>query len=201
MAEELGEPFNLIPPEMYAHFSGGIAGYGSLCGCLSVAASAIGMVSDNETQGKLTRELFKWYKDEAHPCWTPEGEEEQPQATVNSVLCHVSVTKWLKHAAEESGERIEFSSPERGERCARVTAATCKKAIELLNAEADGVFESEHDLTGDVEDCMTCHNDEGNATVTHGSDSCLECHSDVDISDDHGGLDINEMKDKIDQIK
>ncbi len=188
MAKELGEPFTLIPTEMFAHFSAGIASWGSICGCLSVAASAIGMVTDQEYQSELTRQLFAWYKEAEHPTYLPPGEDEMPQAIVNSVLCHVSVTKWLNHAGEDS-----FSGDGRGERCARVTASTAKFAIEKLNELKDGEFETAYSPSAEVGICMDCHGDEGYGPVSHGSDSCLECH-DTDLGEEHYDLDIEELK-------
>ncbi len=197
MAQEIGQPFTLIPTEMYAHFAGGVALWGTICGSIAVAASAIGLVSDPETQRELTRELFGWYNREAHPAWTPTGKEEQPQIAVNSTLCHVSVTKWMNYAGEVFGKRLEFSGPERGERCARLTASVSKKTIQLLNDKLDEKLQSANIPTEDVGACMACHGDDGRAPTAHGSDSCIECHSGTDISDNHGGLDINELKEKI----
>lgn len=197
MAEELGEPFNLIPTEMFAHFSGGIAGWGSICGCLSVAASAIGMVVDQEQQSELTRQLFSWYRQAEHPTFLPPDGEEMPQTPVNSVLCHVSVTKWMNHAEVDA-----FRGPERGERCARVTASTARFAIEKLNELKDGNFDgAAYSTSAEVGVCMDCHGDEGYGPVSHGSDSCLECH-DTDLGEEHYDLNIEDLKQDVkDELK
>lgn len=126
MAEAVGYPYNQIPPEAFLGAAGGY-GQATLCGTLAVGATAIGMVCDKETAGKLQAELFKWYKKAEFPNYQPEG-LNLPKTVADSFLCSDSVGRFM----EESG--FEYGSKERKSRCAAVAAEVTKKVVELLNA-------------------------------------------------------------------
>jgi hypothetical protein len=123
---QVGYPFNQIPVEAFTSATGGY-GQATLCGSLGVAATCIGAVCDVDTSKKLFAELSKWYKKEPFPTYQPEG-LKLPQTVADSVLCEVSVGKFM----EKSG--FEYGSAERKSRCASVAGEVTKKMVELLNA-------------------------------------------------------------------
>lgn len=127
LAEEVGYPYNQVPTESFLGYGGGF-GHASLCGTVATGTNFIYSVCDKETASKLSKELYKWYKEASFPYYQPEGQDLK-QTVANSTLCGDSVAIWM----EETG--FEFGSDERKTRCAGVTADTAKKVIELLNAE------------------------------------------------------------------
>ena len=54
-----------------------------------------------------------------------------PQSESDSVLCHISVSKWCYI------NKIEAESKQRSERCGRLTADVAAKTAEILNAKID----------------------------------------------------------------
>ncbi len=127
MSDEVGYPFNQIPPEAFISYAGGF-GQATLCGTIAAGAACIGTVCDAKTTNKLVAELSKWYKKETFPNYQPEG-LDLTQTVADSVLCQESVGKFM----EETG--FEYGSHERKSRCAAVAAEVTKKVFELLNAE------------------------------------------------------------------
>lgn len=125
LADEVGYPFNQIPPEAFISFAGGF-GQATLCGSLGVAAACIGTVTDAETQKKLVGELFNWYKKQNFPEYQPEN-LNLTQTVADSLLCHDSVGKFMK------AQGVGYGDPERKARCAGVAAEVTSKMVELLN--------------------------------------------------------------------
>lgn len=126
LADEVGYPFNHIPPQAFVSFAGGF-GQATLCGTLAVGATCIGMVTDVDTQKKLVSELLTWYKGHNFPEYQPES-LNLTQTVADSYLCIDSVGKFM----EASG--AEYGSPERKARCAGVASEVAGKVVELLNA-------------------------------------------------------------------
>ncbi|MEW6220517.1 MAG: C-GCAxxG-C-C family (seleno)protein, partial [Thermodesulfobacteriota bacterium] len=138
---------------------GGTVGWGTLCGSLLGATVAVGFVAPYDVGKQIINELLQWYSDAELPNFMP----EQPKAEVaiktvsNSPLCHISVGKWTAAANKSLG------SPERKERCARLTADVAMKTVSLLNAWKDGTFTSSlklpsamYGITGQ-HNCKECH--------------------------------------------
>ncbi len=127
MADQVGYPFNQIPPQAWVNAGGGY-GQASLCGTLGVAAACIGMVCEVDQGKKVLYDLNEWYKTAEFPMYQPEG-LDLPHTVANSLLCDESVNIYM----EESG--YEYGSAERKSRCAGVAADVTRKMVELLNAE------------------------------------------------------------------
>lgn len=125
LGDEYGYPFNQVPPEAFTLASSGYQ-QGELCGCLGVAAVAIGMVTDQDTSKKIVRQLFDWYKDAEFPMYQPEGLNLKT-TVAESALCNDSVGKYM----EEEG--VAYGDHERKARCAGVTADVVGKTVEILN--------------------------------------------------------------------
>lgn len=126
MADEVGYPFNQIPPKAFLVYAGGFAGEASLCGSLGVAAAAIGTVTDKETQNELVRDIIQWYRKHPFPQYQP-ADLNLATTVANSDLCYDSVGNWMKETGYAMG------SDERKQRCAGVAAEIAKYTVELLN--------------------------------------------------------------------
>ena len=172
LAEEVGYPFNQLPMSAYTSFAGGIEGWGSLCGALVAPIQLIGMVAEKEQKSAMINELLNFYRTHPFPEYQT-GEFDLPKVAVNSTLCHVSVTKWMKESG--MGPR---GSAERKARCAGLVADLCKFTADMLNKHADGTFASALAPAADAGTCMSCH---GENVEPHafGKESCTECHTDL----------------------
>jgi len=174
LAEQRGEPYKSFPLDMMKYGAGGVAGWGSLCGGLNGAAAVIGLFATTQDQARLlTHELFRWYETTALPIYVPKKpqlEMEMPKSVSNSVLCHVSVSNWCK----VSGHRA--FSKEHNERCARLTADTAKKTVEILNSSLQDQFAGTHSLSAETKWCKSCHAKGGNLENSLGEMNCTACH-------------------------
>ena len=183
LKETVGEPFTNVPTEMMLYGGGGGAGWGVLCGTLNGAAAIINLCCDKTTANSLVNELWGWYCQAELP--TTEANEfatsgkytekkyndTLPQNIAGSPLCHVSVTEWCIIADKK------VSDTERKERCARIAGDVAAKAVEYLNAVADGTFASTYVSNSDVQACSACH---GSAVFNNVMTqmACKSCHGD-----------------------
>lgn len=127
LADEYGHPYNQIPTEAFTLASSGYQ-QGELCGCLGVAAVAIGMVTDQDTSKKLVGKLFNWYRKEEFPIYQPEGLNLKT-TIAESATCNDSVGRYME------AEGVEYGDHKRKARCAGVTADVIGKTVEILNEE------------------------------------------------------------------
>lgn len=125
LADDVGYPFNQIPPETFISAAGGY-GQTGLCGCIGVAAACIGSVCDADTSKELLKNLSAWYKTAEFPMYQPEN-LNLPTTIAESTVCADSVGSFMREA------RVEYGAPERKSRCAGVTADVTKKMVEMLN--------------------------------------------------------------------
>ena len=184
LADAAGHPFDKVPCGMMGYGSGGVAGFGSLCGTLNGCGAAINLVCDRKTTQAVLSELMSWYAVAALPTDTSNGyaanggyfEDDPytvrtvlPQSVAGDNLCHLSVTRWCKAANVGSG------TPEHRERCARLTGDVAAKAVELLNAVHAKTFERAHPDPAQATGCLKCH-DVGGQSRTLGKMDCLLCH-------------------------
>jgi len=103
-----------------------MAGQGETCGTLAVAAVAIGMVTDRETQREMVADLLQWYRKFDFPEYNP-SDMDLERTVADSASCKDSVLTFM----EEQG--CGFGDDERKERCAGVTADVVGYVIERLN--------------------------------------------------------------------
>jgi hypothetical protein len=110
------------------------------------------MFEDKERDG-LISELFNWYASSYLPVYAPESPKltaDIPRTCAQSLLSHVSATTWCQSAHKKPG------SPERKERCARLTTDVAGKAAQLLNEHLDGMrFVSTPPAAAGQ--CLECH--------------------------------------------
>lgn len=160
LQEEVGEPYASFPIESTRWGHGGAVGWGTLCGSLTGAGIATGLIAGQDGEAMLNNVIY-WYTQAELPIYTPEN----PKASIenvsksNSPLCHISVGKWMKK------EDVKFFSPERKERCARLSADVAVKTVELLNDWADGKYKPSHGSQAKTHDITTQNN-------------CGDCHAD-----------------------
>ncbi|GAB6060823.1 hypothetical protein JCM31598_39400 [Desulfonatronum parangueonense] len=118
---------------------------------------------------QLCDELMAWYQKFPFPEYQPAG-MNLPKIAIDSSLCHVSVTKWMKEAGVARG------SEERKHRCGGLTSDTVIKAVQMLNDLADkGTFAATTSPSPVVASCMSCHSAEVQP-FTHGKENCMSCH-------------------------
>jgi hypothetical protein len=171
LAEKVGGPYTAIPTQMMDWAGAGVAGFGSLCGTLSGACAAIGLICDAQHARAFVSDLMTWYAETALPTNLLAPTGDLPQSKAGSSLCHVSLTRWCRTSGFASG------SPERAERCARLAGDVSAKAVELLNHGALGL-----ERPGEKTVCHTCHYMGPNfqaGQFTHGAEDCLTCHVDL----------------------
>ncbi len=207
LREKIGYPYTLLPLptrdevekalEEHKHLQtimqygwGGAFSWGSLCGALNGASSAITIVSENYK--KIGPLLLRWYESTPLPTDISnkyasnheffvkkyKSDKVLPQNVSHSVLCHVSVGKWCEVSGYASG------SAERSERCARLTGDVVARAVELLNADLRGELEKFGTVTfsQSTAECRTCHYKGKNYEMgqfTRGMMQCESCHQDM----------------------
>ena len=174
VAARLGPPYTAFPFAMFTYGAGGVAGWGTLCGTLNGAAAAFALLSPQPAP--LIAALFLWYEKEAIPDFTPRGARfALTPAVAGSVLCHASVSHWCTAA----GKR--FASPERFERCGAVAASVARKAVRLLNAQAEGKLEVPP-LDQVTAGCLGCHGAQGEVGNANGVMECAPCHTPAELA-------------------
>jgi len=174
LAKRVGEPFISFPFEMMRYGDGGVGGWGSLCGVVNGAAALIGLFQNEISKTRrenLAAELCFWYERTALPQFQPakaEWADEAEPSIADSILCHVSVSRWCKATG------CEASGMEKKERCRRLSADGAKKIVEILNANLSGLLPNTM-LLPEVKTCADCHGPM-ELNDTHGKMDCRSCH-------------------------
>ena len=179
MGEKFGAPYNQFPFTMLEANKGGISDWGTICGALYGAAAAFALFWGRKERTPMVNELFRWYETASLPVFDP-GDKATgfkgalPAHVSGSVLCHISVSTWCY------ANKLEATSKQRSERCGRLTADVCRKAIEIMNAKIEqgknykGTFPIRKAVAG----CGECHMTKGNeANWSKGVMDCTPCHS------------------------
>ena len=187
LAERIGEPFRSFPVEMMRFGEGGIAGFGTVCGALNGAAALIGLFRPGKEQKDrepLVTELFTWYEQTALPRYAPPSPGEVGElrgVAVQSVLCHISVSRWC----EETG--YAAFDIERRERCRRLSCDVAAKIVDILNCcfhpestnhPGGNPYPQDNpaDLSVEVRQCISCHGRNELANSLAKMD-CRACHT------------------------
>jgi len=154
----VGEPYASLPIEAFTFGHGGTVGWGTLCGTLLGAALASSFAAGKDGE-KIINDVIQWYTTTELPTFKPAA----PKAQIKNInksdspLCHVSVGRWMEK------EGVKFNSPERRDRCARLSADVAKKTAMLLNDWADGKYQPSHGSQVKAHDlpaqsnCDDCH--------------------------------------------
>lgn len=160
LQEKVGGPWKNFPLQTVRFAHGGVAGWGTLCGTMFGAATATSLVAGVEDGDHIINDVLYWYSITNLPTYTPAKPKlaQGPITTrADSPLCHVSVSTWMSKAG------VEFFTPERKDRCARVAASVAQHTATLLNAWADDDYEPVHSSN------MRTHN-------RPAQNNCLDCH-------------------------
>jgi hypothetical protein len=168
LAEVAGAPYTTIPTQMMDWAGAGVVGFGTLCGTLNGASAAVGIICSGQDARAFISDLMTWYSETELPTNRLAPTGDLPQSVAESNLCHVSLTHWCRTSGFASG------SPERAERCARVSGDVAAKAVELMNDGALGLPVPSEKTT-----CRTCHymgQEYDMGQFTHGEMNCLTCH-------------------------
>lgn len=175
LGKKVGAPFRFFPIEMMRYGATGVGGWGSLCGVVNGASALIGLFhhgdGDNKIREELNADVCLWYENEALPTFQPEHPalDAQIAASVSgSVLCHISSSAWCK-AAE-----CDAFSPQRRERCRRLSAEGAMKVVQVLNNKANGRPDFV-DITPEVHSCIECHGKDSQRDSL-GMMNCMTCH-------------------------
>ena len=129
LAEKYGYPYNQIDGRMFAHGGGGY-GRRNLCGSLGGAFAVLNLFTTGGDMSGIRTKIYEWYETSAFPIYQPADKPEHPVHSVaGSELCKDSVGNWMTASGHE------FGDPERGVRCASLSADVGGKLVELLNAQ------------------------------------------------------------------
>ena len=178
MGEKFGAPYNQFPFTMFEFLKGGISDWGTICGALGGAAAAYALFYGRKDRNAMVSDLYRWYEQTKLPIYNP-GDKAQgvkgeiPGNVSGAVLCHISVSKWCYANKEEA------TSKKRSERCGRLTADVCAKAVEILNAKIDAGKDYKAMLAKQesVKYCGECHQTKGQETNWgKGILNCTPCH-------------------------
>ena len=128
LADKVGYPFTVIPPEMFAN---GKEGYQatSLCGAMGGALGVFGLVLAPDDARAMTKQLNAWYTSTALPIYSGAPENKAANTTISATInCSDSVSKFMA-----ANGITEMKDPVRRERCGGVSGDVARKAAELLN--------------------------------------------------------------------
>ena len=170
-AHDRNNPYHNIPLSMMQWGAGGAAGFGSLCGALNGACTAIGLACSNDDAKKYISDLLTWYSETDLPIYpSPVPEYNHVQSAAGSNLCHVSVTNWCIASGYAS------KSPQRFDRCACLAADVASKTVEMLNSGIGGTLGNPRDNSTNCGQCHYMGTDFAGGQFTHGAMNCSTCH-------------------------
>lgn len=183
LREKVGKQWNNIPTTIPYWSHGGGMGWAVLCGGVVGATTALQLVLGHKDIDKAASGFWKWYIQYPFPQYKPPSNakgitKDLGTSVSKSVQCHQSVTNWCIATGYASG------SPERSERCSRLTGECAAKAAKILNAAADGELEREIgnlnlSLPAQKNGCRGCHfkgPDLEEGQWTRGKMNCIQCH-------------------------
>jgi len=177
LAASVGEPYASFPLDAMFWAHGGMMGWGTGCGTLIGAGTAIGLITSNDNTKVTTpggrapvpvgeaiiNDVIAYYASENLPQYKPANSKAdiKNQSISDTPLCHVSVGKWMDK------EGVGFFTMQRKERCARLSADIAMYAATLLNEWADGTYKPRNEpLANAFDNGITSQN------------NCDECHGD-----------------------
>lgn len=161
LKNKVGRPYGSFPMDIVDWAHGGVAGWGTVCGTLTGAGIVTGLVAGEHAEN-IVNDLMFWYSENDLPIYKPAKPVKaaiRNQSVSGTPLCHVSVGKWMKK------EGVGFFTPERMDRCARLSADIAMQTARLLNALAEGKYVPSHKALANVKqfgitaqlNCNECH--------------------------------------------
>lgn len=194
LAEAIPEPWGQLPRGLYRYGSGGVLGWGTLCGSLNGSIAVMGIL---DTHGQLGNALIDYFCNTALPTgalvgWNPadEGWEGVPLPLTNTLthisyspLCHNSVSSWAATAGVPVWP-ADTQDRAKSDHCAKLVGDIVARAIELmndkfLNNKIPAVWTPPASYSG----CYNCHTQKGMIPSQQGKMACQACH---DVPPAHG---------------
>lgn len=165
LREKVGEPYKSFPSDAFVFLEGGVSGWGTICGANAGSNIVTNVILGPRTAGSeegmlMGSELMQHYASTAMPTYVPGAPKTKadiPKTVADSPLCHVSVGRWMKAAKKD------LNSPERKDRCARLTASMAYQLVTFLNAWKDGKYKTRGVVPAKAygiqaqHDCNDCH--------------------------------------------
>jgi hypothetical protein len=178
-----GTGWDMIPLGMYKYGSGGVSGWGTICGVLNGVMAVLNLV---DLHGKLGNELMGWYSTTLFPTDNCDGfvavktdgtvlATAIPDALVlahtvsDSPLCHISISKWCHEAGVSVADATTDGLKYKDDRCSKICADTAAKTAELINQYVASYAPSE-----DFAACLACHSQRKDQI---GQMNCTGCHT------------------------
>jgi Putative redox-active protein (C_GCAxxG_C_C) len=165
LSEKVGEPYKSFPCDAFLFLEGGVSGWGTICGANAGANIVTNLIIGPRTAGTedgmlMGSELMEHYASTSMPTYVPKEPRTKssiPTTVAESPLCHVSVGRWMKAANKD------LASPERRDRCARVSASMAGQLVTLLNEWKDGKYKTKGIIPAKAYGIQAQHN-------------CADCH-------------------------
>ncbi len=173
--------------------TGGGFGWTGTCGSIIASSAVVNMVTPMDDAKKIIGEIYAWYEQTPFPSDMAnqlahnrqfqvkkyKSSDILVQTVANSPLCHISVTRWCKASGYAS------KSPQRSERCARLTSDVVAFTATKLNSYFAQTYKSEYAMSASAQECTQCH-ESGKPFETggwtRGKMQCDTCH---DVEPDH----------------
>lgn len=171
-AEKNLQHWNTLPLDAFYYGRGGAYLWGTLCGALNGGLFVLTLALGDSPQA--ADDLMTWYMKTSLPSLHLETYcrfHNQQQTVAGSPMCHQSVGNWIKAA----GKGIH--TPERIERCAKLTGDTAAYVAKILNHARKGDYKPVAPPPEPVNDCLGCHfgpKSVKDDTIT--KMQCLDCH-------------------------
>lgn len=181
MGEKHGAPYTSFPFSCMEFGKSATADSGGTCGCLMAGAMVMSLFWPRKIAIPMQAELQRWYEVTALPLSKPAPgkakiDGDMASSVSDSILCHISVARWCRKSGFGSG------SPERSERCARLTADVARKTAELIHAQMDGTFKratavSDMQKSCSAEGCHGPNTEKWQNANWKGTMDCAPCHT------------------------
>jgi len=162
-----------FPFHMMRYGRGGIGATGSTCGAFNGCAAVIGMfIKDTAKQDEMIQELCTYCEQAELPKYKPKNDRfpAMKSSVAGSTSCHISSARW-RAAAE-----VSIASPERADRCRRLTSDIVIKTAELLNRYHTDRNTTFAPLMEPTASCVSCHSPQGRQADIIGTGRCAACH-------------------------
>lgn len=163
LQEKAGGSWKTFPIDCMRWAHGGMAGWGALCGSLVGAGTVIGLVTnETDVSEAMANDLAFYYSNTELPNFAPTTFSKTAihnMTIAGTPICHISVGKFMRQ------EGVAFLSPERAERCGRLSANIAMETAIMLNDWKDGKYKAKHKPLYNVlangitsqNNCMDCH--------------------------------------------
>jgi hypothetical protein len=175
----------------YRYGSGGVLGWGTLCGTLNGAMAALNLMNKYSAYGT---QIIYYYCQTELPLpglhdlfldptygWDtsfapePVPDDEMLAVTVaDSPLCHVSVSKWGNAAGVNLHEPTAYGTAYKTDRCAKLSGDIAAFTATLINGATSNLV-----MPADTAACSACHNTSADSVVPgqQGMMDCGHCHT------------------------